>query len=92
MKTISIQIGNSDDKLTQAEWSQFVARVGSYVRAAGHIHFFACSGGECPWQNAAWIVVCDSDYIEKLKRELSELRVIFKQESVAWMEGETQFV
>ena len=29
--TATIQIGNSDDKLTQAEWSQFVASVDGHL-------------------------------------------------------------
>lgn len=28
MKTITIQIGNSDDKLKQAEWANFIAESG----------------------------------------------------------------
>lgn len=42
MKTATIQIGNSDDKLTQSEWSDFVSAIKDAVqRFSERIHFLA---------------------------------------------------
>jgi len=41
MKTITIQIGNSDDKLSQASWSEFVERARQLISVHSRVvHFF----------------------------------------------------
>lgn len=93
MKTVTLQIGNSDDKLTQKEWSEFVIKVGALVRCyTTEVHFFACSEGARPWQNACWIFGLHNRDIFVLTERLRSIRAEFKQDSVAWTEGETEFV
>lgn len=93
MKTITVQIGNSDDKLTQATWSIFVQDVRKVISDYCHaIYFFGGSSGWESWQNVAWIAECYEDRIPSLKKELAKMRVAYGQESVAYMEGETEFI
>jgi hypothetical protein len=43
-----------------------------------------------PWQNVAWVFSCQD--IQALKDVLYIERLGFKQDSIAWLEGETQFI
>jgi hypothetical protein len=95
--TVTIQIGNSDNKLTQAEWSDFVKLVGDYIERyvedrAAEIHFFASSAGHDPWQNAAWIVAITDEHEPSLRADISTARRKFRQDSAAWTTGKTSFV
>lgn len=94
MKTICVQIGNSDDKLTQKEWSSFVTFVNMEIQKnfAEHVHFFGLSSGAEKWQNASWVFECDEKNINGLKAVLIYWRENFKQDSIAWLEGETKFI
>jgi len=54
VKTVVIQIGNSDDKLTQLEWAKFVNDIKHLVNNhAKEVHFF---GGSSNWEN--WQNTC----------------------------------
>lgn len=94
MKTITIQIGNSDDKLTQKEWAEYVKFVGLAVETyAAIIYFSGFSLGGAPWQNAAWVLTPNSDIdAQHLRRQLSQIRVEYRQDSIAWTEGQTDFI
>lgn len=93
MKTIIISIGNSDNKLSQLEWSTFVRRIDSLVGAyQRRRHFFGGSENWQPWQNVAWWVECDEDDARILKRRLTETKVKFQQDSIAWLSGEAELI
>lgn len=96
MKTITIQIGNSDDKLTQFEWSQFVyATIGAIGSERDHglnIHFHGLSTGDALWQNACWVVEMKLVRFGPLQTKLNHIRKQYRQESIAWTEGETSFI
>ena len=54
MTTITVQIGNSDDKLTQWRWAQFYDETRDAILSAGQALMFF-SGASYPtakWQNA----------------------------------------
>lgn len=92
-KTIVIQIGNSDDKLSQAEWAQFVEAVAYAVNAyALEVHFNGFSPPQEKWQNAAWVAVCDEAATLELGRELKRTRAHFRQDSVAFTIGDTKMI
>lgn len=93
-KTIIIQIGNSDDKLTQKEWSAYVKKIErAIIKHASEVHFSGFSVGDAPWQNAAWVFVPDPEGFTKyLPERLREIRTEYRQDSIAWTEGETQFI
>ncbi len=90
--TVTIQIGNSDDKLTQSQWSRFVHTVNDYVMLWGEIHFFGTSDGDKPWQNATWIIELDRELSINAHDKLRRVAKLFGQDSIAWTEGVTQFI
>jgi hypothetical protein len=55
--TIYISIGNSDDKLSQAEWAEFYRRTNLAIRNfAQVIHGQWVSEPASAWQNACWCI------------------------------------
>ena len=93
MKTVIIQAGNSDNKLTQQEWSQFVLKLkGRVASYALRTHFFGGSSTFEPWQNVAMVVEVHHIHVELLKSELAEIRAEYNQDSVAVTVGDTIFV
>jgi hypothetical protein len=93
MKTITLQIGNSDDRLSQARWSAFVAAMREVVAVHGReIHFFGAPPNWEPWQNVAWVVTCQDEHIPGFIAAVQAVRRDFGQDAVAWTEGETRFL
>lgn len=93
MKTVVIQIGNSDNKLTQNEWAHFAAYIHGVVsRNVLNIHFKGGSDWDAPWQNACWVGQIHADGIPELRRQLSQERANWKQDSVAIVVGDTEFI
>ena len=92
--TVTIQIGNSDDKLKQTEWSAFVYATHKILEESeGEIHFSATSEGSCPWQNACWVFEMDRDrFIRLMIPQLQVLCRHYKQDSIAVTVGKTQFI
>jgi hypothetical protein len=92
MATTVIQIGNSDDKLTQAQWAHFFKRVDNAVRSrASQIHFSGTSHPAAAWQNAAWVFEIDETPSLCLYDEMRVFCEMFNQDSIAWTEGKTIF-
>lgn len=93
MKTVIIQIGNTDNKLTQTEWAHFVEAIRRLVTDhARRIHFGGGSSYDDPWQNACWVAEVTDSSIDAFRQALTETRNSFQQESVAFTVGETEFV
>ncbi len=93
MKTIVVQIGNSDNKLTQSEWSQFWALTDAVLReCSNQMHFAGTSDPTSPWQNAAWIFEPRSNNSSELAAALSAVAKTFRQDSIAVTIGDTIFV
>ncbi len=97
MKTAVIQIGNSDNKLLQAEWSEFCAAVRRSITdyCVTHqvkIHFEGGSNWDAKWQNACWIFEIKEDQIDQMKRYFAKLARDYAQESIAVIVGETEFI
>ena len=91
MKTLTIQIGNSDNKLTQVRWSEYVAEVRDLVEFhSEEVHFSGGSENWQPWQNVSWVVVVNEDV--HLLSDLSITRKKYNQDSVAITKGQTEFV
>lgn len=92
--TVVIQIGNSDDRLTQIMWAMFIERVEqlAYKYSSGQIHFSGFSNPMAVWQNACWVLTIDSSEALLLWDDLRQLRLEFKQDSIAWTEGITVFI
>lgn len=94
MKTICVQIGNSDDKLTQKEWSAFTLSVDAKITGRRcKIHFSGSSGGRSPWQNYCIVFACDNLLVvSEIKEDMLGLKERFNQDLIAWLEGETEFI
>jgi hypothetical protein len=91
--TIAVLIGNSDNKLTQSEWSQFCSQTRDCIEDISNEIFF--SGGsewDAPWQNACWTISVDSGNLDLLKQRLTTIRKEFKQDYVALLCGSTIFI
>ncbi|MBM0275126.1 hypothetical protein [Micromonospora tarensis] len=97
---VYISIGNSDDKLSQAAWSEFYKAVSHAVHEAANAQFGAVHGQwvsepVSAWQNACWALQLpvDINVIADLKDELAGLARGFGQESIAWaVAPETEFI
>jgi hypothetical protein len=90
--TLTILIGNSDDKLKQSEWSEYIHAVQIIVADLQYqIHFHGFSHPEAPWQNACWVVEAN-DGFGVLANRLQMVAWAYHQDSIAVVEGETTFV
>ena len=92
--TITIQIGNSDDKLTQREWADFISTVTQKIGVIWptQIHFSGGSNINSPYQNYCWVLVIDSNVLGEIEKNLTLIRKHFRQDSVAITIGETKFI
>lgn len=89
--TTLIQIGNSDNKLTQQAWSDFVEEVDAIISAEGSgTHFSAASEGSKPWQNYCWVFEWEGT--GDLHKRLTACRAAYNQDSVAITTGTTAFI
>jgi len=94
MATITVQIGNSDDKLTQVRWAQFYDETRAAILSAGQVRMFF-SGASYPttkWQNACFVFWLPDEEIENMKQRMVALCTKFEQESIAWTEGRVLFL
>lgn len=85
--TVYVGIGNTDNKLTQQQWAEFLRELYDLVRRyPTKIVGWWYSGPAEPWQNAEvafeFAPACRAD----LRAELAVLRKKYYQESVAWAE------
>lgn len=98
MDVVVITIGNSDNKLTQQEWSSFVSDVHDIVLHSNYvIHFHGLSVGSAPWQNASWVLGFKNNLaaimnINAIRQELSKLAKKYRQDSIAMTLGDTELV
>lgn len=90
---VYISIGNSDDKLTQAEWSKYVVEMLTRVVSIGKRHGDWYSAPYTPYQNACWCVEFSSDAdIQEAREVATEIRQKWRQDSIAWAVAETEFI
>lgn len=98
MITVTVQIGNTDDKLSQNRWSDFcvsVHRALEGMQSDGDLqmHFSGFARPDAPWQNACWVACVESIAEVATLKQLMRARVKqFDQESIAVTIGETDFV
>ena len=91
-KTVAVQIGNTDDKLSQLMWSAFIRAVADKVYThAAQVHFSGYSDPSETWQNAAWIFEIDEEESQRLWGAMKVLASLYNQDSIAWTEGNTIF-
>jgi len=89
---VYISIGNSDDKLTQQEWSDFVIETDILLHpGAPGTPVLARHGNwrsrvDDPWQNACWCVEIKEGYADVLRAALRHQARQHRQDSIAWAE------
>lgn len=89
----TIQIGNSDNKLTQLEWSEYVKEVHAATTTDGiETHFFASSEGSKPWQNACWVVAIRETEVDDMMKAVTKIRKKYRQDSVAIVIGDVRMI
>lgn len=94
MPNVYLSIGNSDDKLTQAEWCRFWTEMAAEVTSlASRIHGAWFSNPVGPWQNAHWCLEFASEAAMMTARDTAaEVRKRWRQDSVAWAVAEPEFI
>lgn len=93
MKTVTVQIGNSDNKLSQEKWSAFTHDVRRIVESFSQaMHFSGGSSVFDPWQNTCFVFLCDKDDLRYLREALTVVRKRYSQDSVAVTVGDTEFI
>ena len=71
----------------------YVKRVQGFIKIrASTVHFFGGSSTWEAWQNACWVIAISRKELNSLKVLLDETRHKFKQDSVALVEGEVEFI
>lgn len=91
--TAVIQIGNSDDKLPQAEWAKYVDDVNKIINEwSTQVHFCGFSNSNTPWQNACWVVYVTEYQNNYLKEHLASCKLKYRQDAIAYLQGNTYFI
>lgn len=92
--TVYASIGNSDDKLTQQEWSEFVRDFERTMRRdAKQIYGVWYSAPGEPFQNACIGAAIPEPNVDMLRAALTEMGQYFQQDSIAWaVVPETEFI
>jgi hypothetical protein len=91
--TVYVSIGNSDDKLTQAEWALFWGETQIAICAyADQIHGEWMSAPASRWQNACTAFDISRDRAAILCDALARLAAKYRQDSIAWAEARTEFI
>jgi hypothetical protein len=93
MKSISLLMSNTDNKLSQQQWHDFIAASKQAVRSAcAEFHFFGAPPNWERHQNAAFVFTLEDESIHTLKEKMKSIRSEYNQDSVAWLEGDTVFL
>lgn len=95
MTTVHIAIGNSDDKLSQAQWAAYIGTVDHVVMLFSDIvHGKWFSAPNSQYQNAAWTFVLKYglDGMPAFRQRMSVVAEMFNQESIAMLVGVTEFI
>lgn len=90
MVTAVVQIGNSDNKLTQSEWAHFAECMREAVSEnVFRIHFSGGSDWDAPWQNACFVAEVNDEQVSGLVDAVTKCRKQFYQDSAAVTFGNT---
>ena len=94
-KTIYVSIGNTDDKLRQAEWAAFVSTVNAVV-SGFHLYGEWYSRPDSWVQNACWCLELpdESQSLQEtiLRAALVDIARSYRQDSIAWAEAQVEFL
>lgn len=94
MTTVHVSIGNTDGKLTHAEWADYYRLADELLtevlttQVYGRWHSLPAT----PYVNACWAVEIPDEHVDALKDALGRLAAKFRQDSIAWLDGQTEFI
>lgn len=86
MSTVYVSVGNSDDKLSQQDWAQFVRTVFRFVaNEAHHVHGEWFSVPDSRYQNACICVEFDPDaHLDAVREGLALIAEQYEKDAIAW--------
>lgn len=99
--TYTVSIGNSDDKLPQKRWSEFINGLGLVLANLEidfpgkiDIHFFGSSNPVGEWQTVTTVFNAPAtrEVNDAIRGQLADLAAEFEQDSIALTIGSTTFV
>lgn len=92
--TIHLAIGNSDDKLTQKEWSSYTKIILDTVKMCSwQIYGVWFSNPDSEYQNMAVSFVLQASVsVENFRGMLRAIREEYRQDSIAWNESITEMI
>lgn len=93
-----VSIGNTDNKLTQVQWSLFVDAIRRLFQDVEHqvqVVFEGFAHPDSQFQNACWGLLLPADRapVETLRWRLARVAGLYRQDSIAWAEAQqTEFL
>jgi len=93
--TAYVSIGNTDGKLSHAEWAEFHALTAELLTELGlNTAVFGAwhSLPATPYVNACWAVQIPAVHVDAVKDALARLAGKFRQDSIAFAVAETEFI
>lgn len=89
-----ITIGNSDDKLSQSEWSQFCKDLEFIAAGVERTRWGTWySAPDAPWQNMCVCISMHVDYLGALRGNLASIAKKWRQDTIALaLVAETELV
>jgi hypothetical protein len=92
-RTLTILPGNSDHKLTQVEWHDYVLEIGGLIDSwSQNVWFFGAPANWMAWQNACWVIEIMDEDMSGFSMELKLIRERYNQLSIAVVDGTTTFL
>lgn len=90
---IYLAIGNSDDKLSQARWAQYMRDIHLLI-SLNSTHIFGewFSAPQSEYQNACYSFSLPKKDVDEFKKQVTQTRKYFSQDSVAWTEKGPEFL
>jgi hypothetical protein len=93
LMSVAVLIGNTDNKLTQAEWSKLCQDVRDVLAELSAVkHFSGGSDWDAPWQTGCFVVAMNRCNFEKLPERLLPLVNMYRQDSIAVFGGAVNLV
>lgn len=88
MSTVTVVIENSNDDLSQGDWSVFIDDVEVVVfRYTTTRYFFGTLPSTSPFRQACWVFECLDSTIEALHKELVEAATPYRQDTIHVVTG-----
>lgn len=91
--SVCVLLGNSDNKLTQREWSEFVDDVRGLVASyATETQFVGATDSISPYQTACIVFNMDETEVASFENYLERIRIRYRQDSIALVIAPVAFV